>query len=252
MDKTLLGYQGRTALDETVINPKDKEVVKSWVGIDIIVMSGHTEKTVTKTEEVLSKLQRRNSYTNIPTSALGPHSSPQPGLKAAMAAAAAEEKEDGSVSVVEDAESVLAAAAPPTSPSVVQRQQQQVSTTGGGGGGGGGMGSDAAVAKVITVLKSMNDKIGDLAATVDNLSARVDNMAMVAEQPVMMVPQRVRMQMNDRIEDLQSNVGTIHERVELLSQRASSPVLMVPQMAAGGGHMLQPMTPLRDSSPQAE
>ena len=29
-DKTLLGYQGRTALDETVINPKDKEVVKKW------------------------------------------------------------------------------------------------------------------------------------------------------------------------------------------------------------------------------
>lgn len=221
-------------------------------------MSGHTEKQVSKTEEVLSKLQRRNSYTNIPLSALGPHSSPQPGLQAAMAAAAAvdsEGKEDGDVSVVEDVGSALTAMPSPASPSPAhqqllqqqQPQQQQLSTA------GSGMGSDAAVAKVITVLKSMNSKIGDLAATVDNLSARVDNMAMVAEQPVMMVPQRVRMQMNDRIEDLQTNVGTIHERVELLSQRASSPVLMVPQMGAGaGGQMIQPMTPLRDSSPKAE
>ena len=33
MDKTLLGYQGHIGNEETVINPKDKEVAKYWDGI---------------------------------------------------------------------------------------------------------------------------------------------------------------------------------------------------------------------------
>jgi hypothetical protein len=33
MDKTLLGYQGRLATTETIINPKDKEVIKVWNGL---------------------------------------------------------------------------------------------------------------------------------------------------------------------------------------------------------------------------
>jgi hypothetical protein len=33
MDKTLLGYQGHANNEETVINPKDKEVPKLWEGI---------------------------------------------------------------------------------------------------------------------------------------------------------------------------------------------------------------------------
>jgi hypothetical protein len=33
MDKTLVGYQGHIGNEETVINPKDKEVPKYWDGI---------------------------------------------------------------------------------------------------------------------------------------------------------------------------------------------------------------------------
>ena len=33
MDKTLLGYQGRLATTETIINPKDKDAVKIWNGL---------------------------------------------------------------------------------------------------------------------------------------------------------------------------------------------------------------------------
>ena len=33
MDKTLLGYQGRTAIEATVINPKNKDEVKTWNGL---------------------------------------------------------------------------------------------------------------------------------------------------------------------------------------------------------------------------
>ena len=37
MDKTLLGYQGHANNEETVINPKDKEVAKLWVGIGTLL-----------------------------------------------------------------------------------------------------------------------------------------------------------------------------------------------------------------------
>ena len=33
MDKTLLGYQGHVNNEETVINPKDKEVPRFWGGV---------------------------------------------------------------------------------------------------------------------------------------------------------------------------------------------------------------------------
>jgi len=76
MDKTLIGFQGHIGNEETVINPKDKEVPKLWVGIDVIFMEGHTEADAEKNDEVLAKLARRHTYSNLLDVDLGPHSSP--------------------------------------------------------------------------------------------------------------------------------------------------------------------------------
>ena len=78
----------------------------------------------------------------------------------------------------------------------------------------------------------MNERLGALTETVDNLSSRVDKMVGSSEQPILMVPQRLHVQMNNRIEDIHNNVGQIDERVQMLASRASSPILMVPQMGS--------------------
>ena len=41
MDEVAVGYQYPGSNGETVINPKDKHVTKSWRGIDIVVLAGH-------------------------------------------------------------------------------------------------------------------------------------------------------------------------------------------------------------------
>ena len=86
---------------------------------------------------------------------------------------------------------------------------------------------------VTQLLYTMNERLADLAGVVENLSARVDNMAGIAEQPVMMVPQRIRMQMNNKIEAIQDSMGGIDETVQMLANRAASPILLVPQYGSG-------------------
>ena len=44
---------------------------------DVIFMEGHTEEEEDTNQEVLNKLSRRHSYSNILDIQLGPHSSPE-------------------------------------------------------------------------------------------------------------------------------------------------------------------------------
>ena len=173
--------------------------------LDIVCLGGHTEADETKEEEVLHKLNRRASFIN-------PADLASLGLQRAPDLVKPETLSDEG------------------SPREDYAEPSQKSSSGGGGGGTAVL--DPAVTQL---LYTMNERLADLAGVVDNLSARVDNMAGIAEQPVMMVPQRIRMQMNNRIEAIQDSMGGIDERVQMLASRANSPILMVPQYGAPGG-----------------
>ena len=164
-------------------------------------MEGHTEAEETKEEEVYHKLSRRASFIDpAHLAALAQHA-PEPSEPETMSEDSREEEDE-------------------------VNQKSSISNKGGE--------TTAKLDPAITeLLYTMNKRLTDLAGTVDNLASRVDNMAGVAEQPVMMVPQRIRMTMNKQIESIQQSVGGIGDTVDMIANRANSPILMVPHYGDG-------------------
>merc|ERR1711871_1816499 len=138
-------------------------------------LEGHTEAEETKEEEVFHKLSRRASFIDPAHLAALAQQTPEPAEPETMSEDSREEEDD-----IEE------------KPSSKSRRGDTTAKL------------DPAITEL---LYTMNKRLSDLAGTVDNLAARVDNMAGVAEQPVMMVPQRIRMTMNKQIESIQQSVG---------------------------------------------
>ena len=172
-------------------------------------MEGHSEQDHSeKTEQILEALAKRHSYSNLKEADLqsGPHSSPlkrdAPSTVAPSQQAPVEEGQP---------QRVVVAAAP--------HRAVDTNTV---------MEADDAL---LEMLEMMNSRISGLTSTVDSLASRVEGMTGQNDQPVLMIPQRVRTQMNERIGHLHTNVTSIQTRVDALANQAQSPILMVPQFA---------------------
>lgn len=208
MDKTLLGYQGHANNEETVINPKDKEVPKLWEGIDVIFMEGHSAMDhQEKTEEILEALAKRHSPSKLTAKDMeaGPHSSP---VKKARQGEEQEPRIENKHKHIR-ASNYVSGKKCEVDPETI-------------------MEADDAL---LSMLVAMNSRIGDLSMTVDNLSSRVEGIAGMETQQILMVPHRVRLQMNDRLGELHTNVSSIQNRVHALANQSQQPILMVPQYA---------------------
>jgi hypothetical protein len=172
-------------------------------------MEGHTDAVVESTEETLTKLSRRSTYSNlldgIDMAALTPGSK---ALKETM-----EEKLEESAEEMKHEAAIAARASALESnaaPAAVSRTASMDS-------------------RVTKLVQSINSKLSSLAGQVDNLSARVDNFAAHEEAPILMVPQRINLSMVQRLGDVGINMQGIHQRVQVLENRASSPIMMLPQ-----------------------
>ena len=75
----------------------------------------------------------------------------------------------------------------------------------------------------------ITENIANLAGQVNTLSNRVDNFATDQEAPILMVPQRVKVNMNRQLGDTVDNMKGLQSRVQFLEKRSSSPIMMVPQ-----------------------
>jgi hypothetical protein len=175
---------------------------------DVIFMEGHSEADHSeKTEEILEALAKRHSYSNLSEAAVnaGPYMSPE---KLATAASA-------SSSIKEEKEFSTERAQPKRAP--VPKREKDFTTV---------MEADDSL---LSMLESMNERIGSLSGTVDSLSNRVESMSGRNDQPILFMPQRVRTLVTERIGQLGTNITSIQSRVDVLANRASQPVLMVPQ-----------------------
>jgi hypothetical protein len=167
-------------------------------------MEGHSEADHSeKTEEILEALAKRHSYSNLTEEAVqaGPYISPE---KQAAAASAKEEDE------------VVAKPAQPKRVLAPKREKDFTTV----------MEADDGL---LSMLESMNERIGNLTGTVDSLSTRVESMTGRNDQPILFMPQRVRSMVTERIGQLGTNITAIQSRVDALANRASQPILMVPQ-----------------------
>ena len=170
-------------------------------------MEGHSEADHSeKTEEILEALAKRHSYSNLSEAAVnaGPYMSPE---KLAAAASAS--------SIKEEKEFITERAQPKRAP--VPKREKDFTTV---------MEADDSL---LSMLESMNERIGSLSGTVDSLSNRVESMSGRNDQPVLFMPQRVRTMVTERIGQLGTNITSIQSRVDVLANRASQPILMVPQ-----------------------
>merc|ERR1711865_963310 len=175
MDKTLLGYQGHIGNEETVINPKDKEVAKYWDGIDVIFMEGHSELDHNeKTEEILEALAKRHSYSNLDQAAGALEDAVQAGPVNTHTVMEADD------SLLEMLESMNARIGSLTS--TVDTLANRVE-------GMTGQSDQPFLMIPQRVRTQMNERIGHLHTNVTSIQTRVDALANQAQSPILMVPQ---------------------------------------------------------------
>jgi hypothetical protein len=172
---------------------------------DVIFMEGHTEEEEDTNQEVLNKLSRRHSYSNILDIQLGPHSSPETKkFKAAL---------EHKLHEFDDEE------------------EDETAVNYGGGAKEQEVGPPKATMdpRVTQLITTITDNVANLASQVHNLSTRVDTFATDQETPILMVPQRVKINMNESLGTIGGHMNGLIERVKTLERRSNSPIMMVPQ-----------------------
>ena len=172
--------------------------------LDVIFMEGHTEVQAERNDEVLAKLARRHTYSNLLDVDLGPHSSPM----AKQFSMTLEQKLNESESKGDDDEEVTEWKPEPEPEPTVKAATMDP--------------------RVVSLVTSMTSKLSNLAGQVDHLSARVDNLAAEENQPMLMVPQKINMNMVQMLNQVGVNFEKIDEKIGSMERRSSSPVMMVP------------------------
>ena len=177
---------------------------------DVIFMEGHTDAVQETNEQVLNKLSKRHSYSNILDINLGAHSSPETKrFKATLEGKLEDFNQEEEVNDYEESAVNFGGGAKKSEP--VQPPKATMDP------------------RVVNLITSITENIANLAGQVNTLSNRVDNFATDQEAPILMVPQRVKVNMNRQLGDTVDNMKGLQSRVQFLEKRSSSPLMMVPQ-----------------------